>query len=135
MLPATYGYFQFTEAKKSIPISIRDGFSIFPKSFKNYFRHDQAYDWAGPYLRYKESENWPLLFMYSKTDALMPYKYVQYLIGFKKEQNSSRKISSKLFEKSAHVAHMRKYPEEYKEEIKKFLDQCDDKSLTAPIKK
>ena len=36
------------------------------------------------------------------------------------------KPMSKSFEKSAHVAHMRKYPEEYKEEISKFLDQCCD---------
>ena len=124
MLPATYGYFQFTEAKMSIPTSIKDGFSILPRSFMNYFKHDRAYNWAGPYLRYKERENWPLLFLYSKTDSLMPYVYVQHLIEVKREQNSSRKISAKLFEKSAHVAHMRKYPDEYKEEIKKFLEKC-----------
>ena len=54
----------------------------------------------------------------------MPYLYVSDLIETKKKQNTSRIVSSRMFEKSAHVAHMRKYPDEYKQEIKKFLDQC-----------
>ena len=56
----------------------------------------------------------------------MLYTYVQHLINIKKEQNSSRTIFAKSFEKFTHVAHMRKYPDEYKEETKKFLEKCCD---------
>ena len=124
MQPATYGYFQFTEAKRSIPVAIMKCFGILPVSFWNYFKYDKAYEWAGPYLKNREQEKWPMLFLYSKKDSLMPYLYVSDLIETKKKQNTSRIISSRMFEKSAHVAHMRKYPDEYKQEIKKFLDQC-----------
>ena len=127
MLPATYGYFRFTEDKKSIPRAICDAFGILPVSFKNYFKYDGAKEWAGPYLLKKEQEMWPLLFLYSKKDSLMPYLYVNHVVDAKKKQNSCRIIMSKLFEKSAHVAHMRKYPEVYKQEIKQFLDQCIEK--------
>jgi hypothetical protein len=89
-----------------------------------YGRTRKAYEWAGPYLKNREQEKWPMLFLYSKKDSLMPYLYVSDLIETKKKQNTSRIISSRMFEKSAHVAHMRKYPDEYKQEIKKFLDQC-----------
>lgn len=96
---------------------------MIPASFKNYFSQGKSLEWAGNYLRYRENEKWPLLFLYSKTDDLMPYRYVRKLVKMKQDQNQERIICQKLFEKSPHVAHMRKYPEEYREEMKKFLSK------------
>ena len=123
MLPGVYGYFQYTEAKKSLPVAILKGIGIMPSSFKNYFKYGGADEWSGNYLMHKEREDWPLLFLYSKTDALMAYRYVREVIKVKTEQNSSRLVASRLFEKSAHVAHMRKYPDEYRHEVRQFLQR------------
>ena len=125
MLPGVYGYFQFTEAKKSLPVAMLKGIGMIPASFKNYFKYGGSDEWSGNYIRNVENENWPLLFLYSKTDALMAYMYVSEVVKEKKKQNPKRIIQSKLFEKSPHVAHMRKYPEEYRHQVKTFLEQCD----------
>ena len=94
---------------------------MLPLSFKNYFKYEKSLDFAGNYLMYKEDEAWPLLFLYSKTDILMPHTFVTKVIGRKKHQNPQRFIESELFEKSSHVAHLRKYPEEYKKNVAQFL--------------
>ena len=97
---------------------------MLPLSFKNYFKFGGAKHWPGPYLIYHEQEEWPLMFLYSKSDVMIPYLYISHVIDTKRKQNPSRIISSKLFDKSAHVAHFRKYPTEYSHELKIFLDKC-----------
>ena len=72
-----------------------------------------------------EKEDWPLLFLYSKKDYWISYQYINEVVHFKKTQNPSRIISAKLFESAEHVNLVRKYPQEYKSEIKQFLDQCN----------
>jgi len=97
---------------------------MLPLSFKNYFKFGGAKHWPGPYLVHYEQEEWPLMFLYSKSDVMIPYLYISHVIDTKRKQNSSRIISSKLFNKSAHVAHLREYPSEYVYELKQFLDKC-----------
>ena len=77
------------------------------------------------YLVKTEKEDWPLLFLYSKKDYWISYQYINEVVHFKKKQNPSRIISTKLFESAEHVNLVRKYPQEYKSEIKQFLDQCN----------
>ena len=123
LLPFTYGYFHHSLAKSSLSESIYKGFNMLPVSFKNYFKYG-AKNWPGVYLIHYEQEKWPLLFLYSKKDVMIPYLYISHAISVKKQQNPSRNVSEKLFENSAHAAHLRTYPQEYKNEIKQFLKQC-----------
>ena len=124
-LAGTYGFFQYTINKASLRSSIGHSLSILPKSRKNYNVHNGALDWCGPYMRHVENEDWPLLFLYSKTDWMMPHTYVSLLIDFKKEQNPSRHIASKLFENAPHVAIMMKHPDEYQVELLQFLTHIE----------
>ena len=124
LLPFTYGYFHHTISKKSLSESIHKGLTMLPVSFWNYFKFGGAKHWPGVYLTRHEQEKWPLLFLYSKKDVMIPHLYISHVISTKRKQNPSRIISAKLFDNSAHTAHLRKYPEEYKNEIKQFLDKC-----------
>ena len=124
LLPFTYGYFHHTISKKSLSESIHKGLTMLPVSFWNYFKFGGAKHWPGVYLTRHEQEKWPLLFLYSKKDVMIPHLYISHVISTKQQQNPSRIISAKLFDNSAHTAHLRKYPEEYKNEIKQFLKQC-----------
>lgn len=122
-LPLVYGYFQFTEEKRSILVSIFKGFSMILPSFMNYFKYERSLEWAGNYMKYKENYQFPLLFLYSKKDDLMAHSYVSKVIHAKKAQNPQRMIISKLYEKSSHVAHIRTYPDSYRSEIKGFISK------------
>jgi len=125
-LVGTYGYFQYTINKVSLLSSISHALRIFPRSVKNYRKHNGPLDWAGPYMRHVENESWPLLFIYSKTDKLMPHTYVSLLIDAKKKQNPSRHINSKLFEEAQHVSIMMKHPEEYQTTLVQFFSQIEN---------
>ena len=122
MLAGTFGYFQYSLNKESLMTSIQHSLRLFPQSRKNYNLHGGAPEWPGCHLR-SENESWPLLFLYTKTDDLMPYSYIKRLIALKEKQNPSRHIVSKLFDKARHVTIMPKYPEQYKSEIARFLTE------------
>ena len=126
-LPFTFGYFEYTENKQNVLTSAKQALTIAPKSYKNYMKFGPN-AWGGQYLKMVEDENWPLLFLYSKKDNLVPHTYVDKIIQGKRQQNPSRLISTRKFDKSGHVAHLRKYPEAYKEELQQFLIQCHTKS-------
>ena len=91
-----------------------------PWSFYYYLKYGPN-AWGGQYLRNVENENWPLLFLYSVQDNQMPHTYIDGIIDVKRTQNPTRLISSKKFQKSSHVSHFRKYPEEYKGKLEEFL--------------
>jgi len=79
--------------------------------------------WVGAYMTQHEREAWPLLFIYSKNDKLLPWPYVEEVIRV--QSGTGRIVLSKLFEKSGpagHVAHLKYHPIEYKESVKKLLD-------------
>lgn len=122
-LPVIYGYFQFTEKKRSIPVAILKGLSMIVPSFINYFKHNRSLNWAGNYMKYAENYDYPLLFLYSKKDNLMAHTFVTKVIQAKRDQNPQRIVLSKLYDKSPHVAHIRTYPDSYREEIKGFMSK------------
>ena len=122
-LPFVFGYFVRTELKLPISNSIIAAITITPRSIYNYLKFGRN-DWGGLYLKYVENENWPILFFYSYKDNLATHKYINHIIDVKKNQNPSRLIMTKFFQKSGHVTHLRKYPEEYTAELKSFLLQC-----------
>jgi len=127
-LAGTYGFFLYTIKKEPLVSSINRALRLLPQSRKNYRMHNGPLDWAGPYLRHVENESWPLLFLYSKTDWMMPHTYVSLLIDSKKKQNPSRHITSKLFEKAQHVSIMMKHPEEYQSELVQFFSKIESEN-------
>jgi hypothetical protein len=71
-------------------------------------------------LIYDESLNGvPFLFLYSDSDDLIEYQYVEYYMDMMKMKNKT--VSSFKFEGSMHVAHLLKHKEKYIELIKDFI--------------
>ena len=70
-----------------------------------------------------EKQTWPLLFIYSKNDKLVPWQYVDEVMHA--QSQTGRPVISKLFDKSGpvgHVAHLKYRPIEYRESVQKLLD-------------
>lgn len=66
----------------------------------------------------------PMLFLYSKNDALANYRYVDEMITWL-YANGAKTIRSKRWDDTDHVGHYRQRPEEYKNEIIAFLSHID----------
>jgi len=89
---------------------------------KNWAKHKHV-PWVGAYMMQQEREKWPLLFIYSKNDKLLPYMYLDELIEV--QTKTGRQVVSKRFDKSGpagHVAHLKYHTEEYKRTVKTFMD-------------
>ena len=69
-----------------------------------------------------EPANWPCLYLYSKTDALVDFRYVEEVM--ERRRRLGVDISSKCWPDSDHVAHLRKYPTEYRQLSLQFLERC-----------
>lgn len=62
----------------------------------------------------------PMLFLYSKEDRLMPYKDVEQFASTR--ESLGTKVTVRCFDGSAHVSHFLKYPKEYTSAIDEFLN-------------
>ena len=87
----------------------------------------------GPHLKPLISDNinsplgCPELFLYSDVDHLIPYEHVKTFLKAHKEKGI--KVFSKLMKGSAHVQHLRNYPEDYLNQINSFTDYCLKKHM------
>lgn len=93
----------------------------------------------GPYIKQlipgsiNSPLNCPELFLYCKTDPLVPYKDVNIFIDAHKNKNIP--VFSKCWEVSGHVQHYKNYPEEYLKEVNTFTDYCVKQHLTSGTSK
>ena len=62
--------------------------------------------------------SYPLLLIYSKSDLLSPSLFIACLA---KKLSENRSVVTKCYEKSSHVGHYKKHPEEYELLVKRFL--------------
>ena len=71
------------------------------------------------------SENIPQLYLYSDCDPLANVKYLEELISYRRQQmNKSERIWSHKFASSNHCGHLKKYPAEYEQSVRNFLEFC-----------
>ena len=97
-LPGAYAYIAYTSGSASMASSASLALRSIPQARKNFKAYGGHLEWAGPYMRLAENEAWPLLFLYSKKDFLIPHSYMTRMVEFKKQQNPSRLVESKVFE-------------------------------------
>ena len=77
--------------------------------------------WCGDSIRYaKPHQRWPELFLYSKTDTYLPYKTLEQNV-INPHRENGRDVSTKCWDKSPHVGHLKAHPKEYKEVVHDFL--------------
>ncbi|KAK2558425.1 Transmembrane protein 53 [Acropora cervicornis] len=69
----------------------------------------------------------PELFLYSDADHLIPYDDVKTFLKAHEEKGIN--VFSKVMKGSAHVQHLRNYPEDYLNQINTFTDYCFKKDM------
>merc|ERR1711892_272469 len=90
---------------------------------KNNWKHNKHVPWIGAYMMEHERESWPLLFIYSKNDKLLKWRYVDEVVRV--QTLTGRPVLSKMFNKSGsagHVAHLKYRPMEYREMVQRLLE-------------
>ena len=75
----------------------------------------------------------PELFLFCKTDPLVPDKDVWVFIDAHKKKNI--KVFSKCWDVSSHVQHYKNYPDEYLKLVSDFIDYCLKQHLTSRASK
>ena len=75
----------------------------------------------------------PELFLFCKTDPLVPDKDVWVFIEAHKNKNI--KVFSKCWDISGHVQHYKNYPDEYLKLVNDFIDYCLKQHLTSKASK
>merc|ERR1712013_190515 len=83
----------------------------------NWRRH-HGVPWPGPFLM-NERADWPLLFLYSKKDRQIPWRYITRVAD--KQRSKGRKVTTHIFSSSGHVAHLKIHPEEYRHSLEIFM--------------
>jgi len=81
----------------------------------------QDVPWTGSFLTHHEQGTWPLLLFYSKEDVLMPQTYLERMLDHQKSRNPERQINSNKFVGSGHVAHYKKFPDQYETLVQNFM--------------
>ena len=84
---------------------------------------DPSVSWVGDYLKYEDSGPWPLLFIYSKKDRLIDWRFISGVVA--EQEARGRRVTSLCLEGSGHVAHLKSQPELYTNTIKHFLQHLD----------
>ena len=69
-----------------------------------------------------EQARWPELFLYSKADKIVSYHDIDDMIA--KRKSMGVHVDSVCWEGSAHVTHLRQYPDDYRTACWEFLDFC-----------
>ena len=93
---------------------------------KDLFRVKSKFD-PSDYWHYMldEPSRWPQMYLYSKADKIVNYKYVEQVVDHRMKLGVD--VTSHCYENSEHVAHLRKYRESYINLCTSFLQRCLDK--------
>lgn len=95
--------------------------SLNPNQVKH--RHDEF--WNGLRDDTYGSEHVPQLYLYADNDPLANVKYLEELIAYRRQQISRKeRIWSRKFVASSHCGHLKKYPTEYEQFVRGFLEFC-----------
>ncbi|XP_016977190.1 transmembrane protein 53 [Drosophila rhopaloa] len=70
----------------------------------------------------KETNKYPQLFLYSKSDIVIPYRDVEKFIRLRRDQGIE--VSSVCFEDAEHVKIYTKYPKQYVQSVCNFIKNC-----------
>eukprot|EP00092_Neocalanus_flemingeri_P029027 GFUD01031512.1.p1 GENE.GFUD01031512.1~~GFUD01031512.1.p1 ORF type:complete len:315 (-),score=98.13 GFUD01031512.1:124-1029(-) len=91
------------------------------RSLKVNWPLNKSVPWPGPYLKHEKAD-WPLLFLYSKKDKQIHWRYISSVADQQREQG--RNVTTHMFSSSGHVAHLKFHPEEYKEALRMFMENA-----------
>merc|ERR1719414_811631 len=79
--------------------------------------HDVPF--VGSFLKYEDKGSWPTLFLASKKDRQIHWRYIKSVS--EEQKRRGRRSSLHIFPSSGHVAHLKVHPEEYREIVASFM--------------
>jgi len=82
---------------------------------------DPGVSWCGHWMKYEDPNTWPVLFIYSEADKLIPARYLDTVVDKNMER---RRVEFWRIRDTNHVAALKKYQDKYIETVKTFLESC-----------
>ena len=78
--------------------------------------------WVGYWVKHQDRGGWPLLFIHSERDPLIPWRFVSSVVA--ENRRRGRRVEEWRLQDTGHVDHFKRHPEEYRERVAAFLDSC-----------
>ena len=78
--------------------------------------------WVGYWVKHQDRGGWPLLFIHSERDPLIPWRFVSSVVA--ENRGRGRRVEEWRLQDTGHVDHFKRHPEEYRERVAAFLDSC-----------
>ena len=72
--------------------------------------------------RPEDRGEWPLMFVYSERDPLVPWRFVSSVAA--ETRRRGRRVEEWRLQDTGHVNHFKKHPEEYRDRVATFLASC-----------
>jgi len=82
---------------------------------------DPNVSFCGHWMKHEDPSSWPVLFIYSEADKLIPARWLDTVVGKNMER---RRVEFWRIRDTNHVAAFKKYPDKYRETVKTFLESC-----------
>ena len=79
---------------------------------------DKTVSWTYYFMKHEDTSKWPMMYIYSEGDKLVPWQGISEIV---RQQGQRRRVEEVKFSKSGHVAHLKMYPDIYKDKVAKFL--------------
>ena len=101
-------------------LSLRDNLRLVARQWRE-LEPDPNISWVGHHVKHQDRAVWPLLFIYSKSDRLIPWRFMSGLVEEVRARDSDRSVTELCLEQSGHVAHLKTYPDTYTNTVSHFL--------------
>eukprot|EP00095_Tigriopus_kingsejongensis_P011998 maker-scaffold266_size231069-snap-gene-0.16 protein:Tk11998 transcript:maker-scaffold266_size231069-snap-gene-0.16-mRNA-1 annotation:"GL21136" len=106
---------------KSMADCLKGAKQVYEKLKPNWEIHSETHKSPGHHM-ITEKETFPILFLYSKKDRLIPYTFIEKLLEL--QASSGRRVIAHDFHESSHVAHLKSFPDKYREVVREFMREC-----------
>ena len=102
--------------------SLRDIFTLGIAQLKDLQKKPDNVSWMGYWVKHQDRGGWPLLFIHSERDPLIPWRFVSSVVA--ENRGRGRRVEEWRLQDTGHVDHFKRHPEEYRERVAAFLDSC-----------
>ena len=104
--------------------SLREILSLGAAQLRQLDTRPEAVSWAGYWVKHEDRGGWPLMFVYSERDPLVPWRFVSSVAAETRRRGSGRRVEEWRLQDTGHVNHFKKHPEEYRDRVAAFLASC-----------
>ena len=78
--------------------------------------------WVGYWVKHQDRGGWPLMFIHSERDPLIPWRFVSSVVA--ENRGRGRRVEEWRLQDTGHVDHFKRHPEEYRDRVAAFLASC-----------